>query len=101
MPAPSIAEILRHIAREEPLPSTVRAFRGLTREHLGQLIEEAAARLEGGTASLPTSRSEASPESAAPDDASREPGPASGPAPEEALSGGSEGRARRASKRAR
>ena len=47
MPAPSIVDILRHISREEPLQSTVRAFRGLTREHLGQLLEEAAGRLAG------------------------------------------------------
>ncbi|WP_163786579.1 ribonuclease HI family protein [Myxococcus vastator] len=47
MPAPSIIDILRHIAREEPLQGTVREFRGLTREHLGQLIEEAAQRLGG------------------------------------------------------
>ncbi|MCP3104885.1 ribonuclease HI family protein [Myxococcus sp. K15C18031901] len=47
MPAPSLVDILRHIAREEPLSSTVRAFRGLTREHLGQLLEEAAVRLGG------------------------------------------------------
>jgi ribonuclease HI len=44
-PPPSEAEILRHIAREEPLTATVRAFRGLTRERLGQLLEEAAERL--------------------------------------------------------
>ena len=42
------ADILRHIAREEPLTATVRAFRGLTRERLGQLLEEAASRLQGG-----------------------------------------------------
>lgn len=47
MPAPSIVDLLRHIAREEPLPGTVRAFRGLTREHLGQLLEDAAGRLAG------------------------------------------------------
>ncbi|AKF83193.1 ribonuclease HI [Myxococcus fulvus] len=46
MPAPSLVDILRHIAREEPLSSTVRAFRGLTREHLGQLLDEAATRLD-------------------------------------------------------
>jgi ribonuclease HI len=44
---PTEADILRHIAREEPLTATVRAFRGLTRERLGQLLEEAAQRLEG------------------------------------------------------
>jgi ribonuclease HI len=44
-PTPSEAELLRHIAREEPLTATVRAFRGLTRERLGQLLEEAAERL--------------------------------------------------------
>ncbi len=44
-PPPSEADILRHIAREEPLTATVRAFRGLTRERLGQLLEEAAERL--------------------------------------------------------
>ncbi len=47
MPAPSIVDLLRHIARGEPLPGTVRAFRGLTREHLGQLLEDAAGRLAG------------------------------------------------------
>ena len=45
MPKPSVADILRHIAREEPLTATVRAFRGLTREQLGQLLEEVAERL--------------------------------------------------------
>lgn len=49
-PKPTEAAILRHIAREEPLTATVRAFRGLTRERLGQLLEEAATRLEGGEA---------------------------------------------------
>jgi ribonuclease HI len=44
-PSPSEAEVLRHIAREEPLTATVRAFRGMTRERLGQLLEEAAERL--------------------------------------------------------
>jgi len=44
-PPPSEAEVLRHIAREEPLTATVRAFRGMTRERLGQLLEEAAERL--------------------------------------------------------
>ncbi len=44
-PPPSEAEILRHIAREEPLTATVRAFRGMTRERLGQLLEEAAEQL--------------------------------------------------------
>ena len=52
-PKPTEAAILRHIAREEPLTATVRAFRGLTRERLGQLLEEAAARLEGGEAEAP------------------------------------------------
>jgi ribonuclease HI len=63
MPAPSVIDILRHIAREEPLPSTVRAFRGLTREHLGQLVEEAAARLAAAEASAQESRAEVSTES--------------------------------------
>jgi ribonuclease HI len=49
MPKPTEADILRHIAREEPLTATVRAFRGLTRERLGQLLEEAAERLSAGT----------------------------------------------------
>jgi ribonuclease HI len=53
MPAPSLVELLRHIAREEPLTATVRAFRGLTREHLGQLLEEAAERLGGGSSREP------------------------------------------------
>jgi ribonuclease HI len=45
MPLPTEAELLRHIAREEPLTDTVRAFRGLSREHLGQMLEALAARL--------------------------------------------------------
>lgn len=49
MPTPTEAEILRHIAREEPLTATVRAFRGLTRERLGQILEEAAERLAAGS----------------------------------------------------
>lgn len=44
-PPPTEAEVLRHIAREEPLTATVRAFRGMTRERLGQLLDEAAERL--------------------------------------------------------
>ncbi|QSQ13573.1 ribonuclease HI family protein [Myxococcus landrumensis] len=65
MPPPSIVDILRHIAREEPLSSTVRTFRGLTRERLGQLLDEAATRLD------PASKAEdravaGSPSSAAP-----------------------------------
>ncbi|NBD11600.1 MULTISPECIES: ribonuclease HI family protein [Corallococcus] len=47
MPPPSLVDLLRHIAREEPLTATVRAFRGLTREHLGQLLDEAADQLGG------------------------------------------------------
>ncbi|HYH95111.1 ribonuclease HI family protein [Hyalangium sp.] len=47
MPKPTEADILRHIAREEPLTATVRSFRGLTRERLGQLLEAAAQRLDG------------------------------------------------------
>jgi ribonuclease HI len=50
MPTPTEADILRHIAREEPLTATVRAFRGLTRERLGQILEEVAERMEGGAA---------------------------------------------------
>ncbi|WP_246357605.1 hypothetical protein [Pyxidicoccus fallax] len=89
MPAPSIVDILRHIAREEPLPSTVRAFRGLTREHLGQLIEEAAGRLEALAASPAEPRPEALAPDAAEDASSEEHAPAS------------EGRPRKASKRTR
>ncbi|MFL5343617.1 MAG: ribonuclease HI family protein [Hyalangium sp.] len=50
MPKPSEADLLRHIAREEPLTATVRAFRGLTRERLGQMLEEAAERLDANSA---------------------------------------------------
>lgn len=53
MALPTEAELLRHIAREEPLTQTVRAFRGLTRERLGQLLEELADRL-GGPAPEPS-----------------------------------------------
>lgn len=47
MALPTEAELLRHLAREEPLTNTVRAFRGLTRERLGQMLEELADRLGG------------------------------------------------------
>ncbi|WP_224366770.1 ribonuclease HI family protein [Hyalangium versicolor] len=69
MPKPTEADILRHIAREEPLTATVRAFRGLTRERLGQLLEEAAEKLAAGTAEP---RAEA-PAAAAPAPAAEEP----------------------------
>jgi ribonuclease HI len=91
MPAPSIVDILRHIAREEPLSSTVRVFRGLTREHLGQLLEDAAGRLGDGPLSSPEPPSEP-PAAAVPGDADAD--------PEEPLPA-SEGRARKAPKRTR
>jgi ribonuclease HI len=45
------ADILRHIAREEPLGGTLKAFPGLTRERLGRLLEKMAdnAPRSGGT----------------------------------------------------
>jgi ribonuclease HI len=49
MPLPTDAELLRYIAREEPLTDTVRAFRGISREHLGQMLEALAARLSPPT----------------------------------------------------
>lgn len=45
MAPPTLADILRHIAREEPLSGTVRAFPGLTRQEVGRLLEVAATRL--------------------------------------------------------
>src|SRR6266852_6504544 len=36
------ADILRHVAREEPLSITLKAFPGLTRERLARLIERVA-----------------------------------------------------------
>ncbi len=36
------ADILRHIAREEPLSGTLKAFPGLTRERLGRVLEKMA-----------------------------------------------------------
>jgi ribonuclease HI len=39
---PALVDILRHIAREEPLTGTVRAFPGMTREEMGRLLEAAA-----------------------------------------------------------
>jgi ribonuclease HI len=36
------ADILRHIAREEPLSATLKAFPGLTRERLARLLEKIA-----------------------------------------------------------
>lgn len=35
-------DILRHIAREEPLAGTLKAFPGLTRERLGRMLEKIA-----------------------------------------------------------
>jgi ribonuclease HI len=45
MARPTVVDILRHLAREEPLSGTVRAFPGLTREEVGRLLEVAAERL--------------------------------------------------------
>jgi ribonuclease HI len=50
MPLPSEADLLRYIAREEPLTDTVRAFRGVSREHLGQMLEALANRLSAQAA---------------------------------------------------
>jgi ribonuclease HI len=47
MPRPSVHDLLRHIAREEPLSATVRAFPGLTREELGRLLDSLADTLGG------------------------------------------------------
>ncbi|QRN99764.1 ribonuclease HI family protein [Archangium violaceum] len=49
MAPPNLVDILRHIAREEPLTGTVRAFPGLTREDVGRLLESAAERLAPAT----------------------------------------------------
>ncbi len=40
------ADILRHIAREEPLGATLRAFPGLTRERLSRMLERVAESIE-------------------------------------------------------
>ncbi|MFZ5468192.1 MAG: ribonuclease HI family protein [Myxococcota bacterium] len=45
-PVASDAEVLRHIAREEPLSSTVKAFSGLTRDKLTKLLERVASLAE-------------------------------------------------------
>jgi ribonuclease HI len=45
MTPPDLAQLLRYIAREEPLSGTVRAFPGLSREDLGRLLEAAARQL--------------------------------------------------------
>jgi ribonuclease HI len=42
MPQNKDAEILRFIAREEPLSATLRAFPGMRRERLGKLLERVA-----------------------------------------------------------
>ncbi|NNC20401.1 ribonuclease HI family protein [Corallococcus exiguus] len=64
MPTPSLVDVLRHIAREEPLTATVRAFRGLTREHVGQLLDEAADQLSGGPRDAGAPASEPAPRTA-------------------------------------
>jgi ribonuclease HI len=45
MAPPTLADVLRHIARQESLTETMRAFPGLTREEVGRLLEVAAERL--------------------------------------------------------
>jgi ribonuclease HI len=55
------ADILRHVAREEPLSITLKAFPGLTRERLARLIERVAEIIAPGN-----SRGSALTDSAAP-----------------------------------
>jgi ribonuclease HI len=43
---PSDAEVLRFVAKHEPLQSTLEAFPGLEREHLQRLLERAASSLD-------------------------------------------------------
>ncbi len=71
MPKPTEAELLRHIAREEPLTATVRAFRGLTRERLGELLEQAAERLSPSPAPPPSASSAPAPSPAVEEPVSR------------------------------
>ena len=71
MPKPTEAELLRHIAREEPLTATVRAFRGLTRERLGELLEQAAERLSPSPAPPPSASSAPAPSPAVEEPGSR------------------------------
>lgn len=47
-PQPSEAEVLRFIAKQEPLQSTLEAFPSLDREELMRLLERVAATLSGG-----------------------------------------------------
>ncbi|HYO69224.1 MAG TPA: ribonuclease HI family protein [Archangium sp.] len=54
MTAPDLADILRHIGREEPLSGTVRAFPSLTREDLGRLLEAAASQLAARAPEAPS-----------------------------------------------
>ncbi|MBX5481362.1 MAG: ribonuclease HI family protein [Myxococcaceae bacterium] len=57
MPVSKDAEILRHIAREEPLSSTQAAF-GVTREQLTRILEKAARQLEKDAPRRAASQSE-------------------------------------------
>ena len=59
--SPSEVDLLRHIAREEPLTDTVRAFRGLTRERLGQILEQLADSLSGPARDAPVVAAAAAP----------------------------------------
>ncbi|HZI08385.1 MAG TPA: ribonuclease HI family protein [Archangium sp.] len=54
MARPSVHTLLRHIAREEPLSATVRAFPGLTREELGHMLESLADTLGGPVEERPS-----------------------------------------------
>jgi|SRR6218665_560796 len=53
MAPPDLAELLRYIAREEPLTGTVRAFPGFTREDVGRLLEAAATKLSARPPAAP------------------------------------------------
>jgi ribonuclease HI len=44
--SPKHASVLRHIAREEPLSATLKAFPGMTRERLAKILEQVANRIE-------------------------------------------------------
>ncbi|ATB27934.1 ribonuclease HI family protein [Melittangium boletus] len=65
MAPPDLADLLRYIAREEPLTGTVRAFPGFTREDVGRLLEAAATKLSERPPPAPAQAPPALPESSA------------------------------------
>lgn len=67
MVTPNDAELLRHIARQESLEHTLRAFPGVNRARLTEALERAARAAEGAQAKAPVSKAVRQTSAPAPD----------------------------------